>query len=81
MIPLLRRTVQAGSIPAAIRDNLLDCYSSFLDGNGAPKIALRKRKAIFIMIAALWSAFVLPLTSDQVSGSFCFVGEIQELLV
>ena len=26
MIPLLRRTVQAGSIPAAIRDNLLDCY-------------------------------------------------------
>ena len=28
MIPLLRRTVQAGSIPAAIRDNLLDCYSN-----------------------------------------------------
>lgn len=27
MIPLLRRTVQAGSIPAAIRDNLLDCYN------------------------------------------------------
>ena len=33
------------------------------------------------MIAALWSAFVLPLTSDQVSGSFCFVGEMQELLL
>ena len=28
MIPLLRRTVQAGSIPAAIRDNLLDCYKT-----------------------------------------------------
>ena len=28
MIPLLRRTVQAGSIPAAIRDNLLDCYKA-----------------------------------------------------
>lgn len=31
MIPLLRRTVQAGSIPAAIRDNLLDCYSIHTD--------------------------------------------------
>jgi len=27
------------------------------------------------------SAFVLPLTSTQVSGSFCFVGEMQELLL
>ena len=35
------------------------------------KKALRKRKAFFI----------LPLTSTQVSGSFCFVGEMQELLL
>jgi hypothetical protein len=27
------------------------------------------------------SAFVLPLTTTQVSGSFCFVGEMQELLL
>ena len=40
-----------------------------------------KRKAVFLMIAALWSAFVLPLTWVEVSGSFCFVGEIQELLL
>jgi hypothetical protein len=32
------------------------------------------------MIAALWSAFALPLISAKVSGSFCFVGEMQELL-
>ena len=43
--------------------------------DGAPKKALRKRKAFFIMIAALCECFHLPLTSTQVSGSFCFVGE------
>ena len=43
--------------------------------------SLRKRKAFFIMIAALCECFHLPLTSTQVSGSFCFVGEIQELLL
>ena len=36
------------------------------------KMALRKRKAIFMMIAALWSAFILPLTSDRVNGFFAF---------
>ena len=45
------------------------------------KTALRKRKAAFLMIAALWSAFILPLTWVEVSGSFCFAGEIQELLL
>ena len=55
--------------------------SSDMSARGAPKIALRKRKAIFIMIAALCECFHLPLTSDRVSGSFCFVGEMQELLV
>ena len=40
-----------------------------------------KRKAVFLMIAALWSAFVLPLTWVEVSGSFCFAGKIQELLL
>ena len=40
-----------------------------------------KRKAVFLMIAALWSAFILPLTWVEVSGSFCFAGEIQELLL
>ena len=49
--------------------------------DGAPKIALRYRKAIFIMIAALCECFHLPLTSVQVSGSFYFLREIQELLV
>lgn len=40
-----------------------------------------KRKAVFLMIAALWSAFILPLTWVEVSGSFGFAGEIQELLL
>ena len=40
-----------------------------------------KRKAVFLMIAALWSAFILPLTWVEVGGSFCFAGEIQELLL
>lgn len=35
----------------------------------------------FIMIAALCECFHLPLTSVQVSGSFYFLREIQELLV
>ena len=48
---------------------------SYLDTLGAPKKALRKRKAFFIMIAALCECFHLPLTSTQVSGSFCFAGE------
>jgi hypothetical protein len=33
------------------------------------------------MIAALWSAFILPLTWVEVSGSFGFAGKIQELLL
>ena len=37
--------------------SLEEVLSSFLDGNGAPKIALRKRKAIFIMIVALCECF------------------------
>ena len=45
------------------------------------KKALRKRRAFFIMIAALCECFHLPLTSTQVGGSFCFVGEMQELLL
>ena len=62
---------QEGGHPVSLEEVL----SSFLDGNGAPKKALRKRKAFFIMIAALCECFHLPLTSTQVSGSFCFVGE------
>ena len=62
---------QEGGRPVSLEEVL----SSFLDGNGAPKKALRKRKAFFIMIAALCECFHLPLTSTQVSGSFCFVGE------
>ena len=58
---------QEGGRPVSLEEVL----GSFLDGNGAPKKALRKRKAFFI----------LPLTSTQVSGSFCFVGEIQEFLL
>ena len=68
---------QEGGRPVSLEEVL----SSFLDGNGAPKKALRKRKAFFIMIAALCECFHLPLTSDRVSGSFCFVGEMQELLL
>ncbi len=45
------------------------------------KTALRKRKAVFLMIAALWSAFILPLTWVEVGGSFCFAEKIQELLL
>uniref|UniRef100_UPI003FEE7C6E recombinase family protein n=2 Tax=Gemmiger formicilis TaxID=745368 RepID=UPI003FEE7C6E len=52
---------QEGGRPVSLEEVL----SSFLDGNGAPKKALRKRKAFFILL----------LTSTQVSGSFCFVGE------
>lgn len=37
--------------------SLEEVLSSFLDGNGAPKKALRKRKAFFIMIAALCECF------------------------
>ena len=62
---------QEGGRPVSLEEVL----GSFLDGNGAPKKALRKRKAFFIMIAALCECFHLPLTSTQVSGSFCFVGE------
>ena len=62
---------QEGGRPVSLEEVL----SSFLNGNGAPKKALRKRKAFFIMIAALCECFHLPLTSTQVSGSFCFVGE------
>ena len=62
---------QEGGRPVSLEEVL----SSLLDGNGAPKKALRKRKAFFIMIAALCECFHLPLTSTQVSGSFCFVGE------
>ena len=39
------------------------------------------QQPLFIMIAALCECFHLPLTSTQVSGSFCFVGEMQELLL
>ena len=52
----------------------LDCFT-------APEKALRKRKAFFIMISALCECFHLPLTSVQVSGSFYFLREIQELLL
>lgn len=68
---------QEGGRPVSLEEVL----SSFLDGNGAPKKALRERKAFFIMIAALCECFHLPLTSVQVSGSFYFLREIQELLV
>ena len=44
---------QEGGRPVSLEEVL----SSFLDGNGAPKKALRKRKAFFIMIAALCECF------------------------
>jgi len=44
---------QEGGRPVSLEEVL----SSFLDGNGAPKKALRKRKAFSIMIAALCECF------------------------
>ena len=44
----------------------------------APQTALRKRKAIFIMIVALWSAFIQPLTCGEVSGCFYFSSHMRD---
>ncbi|MFQ7152803.1 hypothetical protein [Gemmiger formicilis] len=57
--------------------SLEEVLSSFLDGNGAPKKALRKRKAFFIMIAALCECFRFAVDFNPSQRLFLFCrGEI-----
>ena len=57
--------------------SLEEVLSSFLDGNGAPQKALRKRKAFFIMIAALCECFRFAADFNPSQRLFLFCrGEI-----
>ena len=68
---------QEGSCPVSLEEVL----SSFLDGNGAPKKALRKRKAFFIMIAALCECFRFAADFNPSQRLFLFCRGVGEKFI
>ena len=68
---------QEGGRPVSLEEVL----SSFLDGNGAPKKALRKRKAFFIMIAALCECFRFAADFDPSQRLFLFCRGVGEKFI
>ena len=68
---------QEGGRPVSLEEVL----SSFLDGNGAPKKALRKRKAFFIMIAALCECFRFAADFDPSQRLFLFCRRVGEKFI
>ena len=61
--------------------SLEEVLSSFLDGNGAPKKALRKRKAFFIMIAALCECFRFAADFNPSQRLFLFCRGVGEKFI
>ena len=68
---------QEGGRPVSLEEVL----GSFLDGNGAPKKALRKRKAFFIMIAALCECFRFAADFDPSQRLFLFCRGVGEKFI
>ena len=68
---------QEGGRPVSLEEVL----SSFLDGNGAPKKALRKRKAFFIMIAALCECFHFAADFNPSQRLFLFCRGVGEKFI
>ena len=68
---------QEGGRPVSLEEVL----SSFLDGNGAPKKALRKRKAFFIMIAALCECFHFAADFNSSQRLFLFCRGVGEKFI
>ena len=68
---------QEGGRPVSLEEVL----SSFLNGNGAPKKALRKRKAFFIMIAALCECFRFAADFDPSQRLFLFCRGVGEKFI
>ena len=68
---------QEGGHPVSLEEVL----SSFLDGNGAPKKALRKRKAFFIMIAALCECFRFAADFNPSQRLFLFCRGVGEKFI
>ena len=68
---------QEGGRPVSLEEVL----SSFLDGNGAPQKALRKRKAFFIMIAALCECFRFAADFDPSQRLFLFCRGVGEKFI
>lgn len=68
---------QEGGRPVSLEEVL----SSFLDGNGAPKKALRKRKAFFIMIAALCECFRFAADYNPSQRLFLFCRGVGEKFI
>ena len=68
---------QEGGRPVSLEEVL----GSFLDGNGAPKTALRKRKAFFIMIAALCECFRFAADFNPSQRLFLFCRGVGEKFI
>ena len=68
---------QEGGRPVSLEEVL----SSFLNGNGAPKKALRKRKAFFIMIAALCECFRFAADFNPSQRLFLFCRGVGEKFI
>lgn len=68
---------QEGGRPVSLEEVL----GSFLDGNGAPKKALRKRKAFFIMIAALCECFRFAADYNPSQRLFLFCRGVGEKFI
>ena len=68
---------QEGGRPVSLEEVL----GSFLDGNGAPKKALRKRKAFFIMIAALCECFRFAADFNPSQRLFLFCRGVGEKFI
>jgi site-specific DNA recombinase len=68
---------QEGGRPVSLEEVL----SSLLDGNGAPKKALRKRKAFFIMIAALCECFRFAADFNPSQRLFLFCRGVGEKFI
>ncbi len=68
---------QEGGRPVSLEEVL----SSFLDGNGAPKKAIRKRKAFFIMIAALCECFRFAADFNPSQRLFLFCRGVGEKFI
>ena len=68
---------QEGGRPVSLEEVL----SSLLDGNGAPKKALRKRKAFFIMIAALCECFRFAADFNPSQRLFLFCRGLGEKFI
>ena len=68
---------QEGGRPVSLEEVL----GSFLDGNGAPKKALRKRKAFFIMIAALCECFHFAADFNSSQRLFLFCRGVGEKFI